>query len=233
VRLYGGALASEPELGVLNGANVAAIGSAAAGWEVVQFETASLTGEGTWELSGLLRGQAGTADIAEAGHAEGAAFVLLDGAVPLLALSEAESGLALTARCGPAGIAYDPDLFTDVTLGSSRRGLICLRPVHLSAARNAESGDVTLRWIRQTRMGGDAWEPVEVPLGEASEAYRVSIFDGATLKRTIDAGTAVAAYAAAEQEADFGELPDVLSVAVSQVSATEGAGMAVRQTISL
>ncbi len=53
--------------------------------------------------------------------------MLLDGAVPSLALSEAESGLGLTVRCGPAGAVYDPDVFTDVMLGASRRGLVCLR----------------------------------------------------------------------------------------------------------
>ncbi len=51
VRLYGGVLAGEPEMAVLNGANVAAIGTSETGFEVVQFETATLTGPGTWLLS--------------------------------------------------------------------------------------------------------------------------------------------------------------------------------------
>ena len=224
--LYGGTLASEPRLGVLNGANVAAIGSAETGWEVIQFETATLVGENTWRLEGLLRGQAGTGDVAEAGHAAGARFVLIDGAVPLLTLSEAESGLDLTVRSGPAGAIYDPDVFVDVALGPCRRGLACLPPVHLAAARDATSGDVSFGWIRQTRIGGDGWDQVEVPLGEASEAYVVSVFDGETLVRTISVAAPSAIYAAADQTADFGELPSDISVAVAQVSPTEGAGLA-------
>jgi len=226
VQLWGGALASEPRLAVLNGANAAAVGSEATGYEVIQFQSATLIGAGMWRLDGLLRGQAGTGDIAEAGHAAGERFVLLDAAVTPLSLSEAESGLGLTVRCGPAGAVYDPDVFTDVTLGPSRRGLKCLAPAHLAAVRDAGSGDVTFTWIRQTRIGGDAWEPVEVPLGEASEVYQVDIFDGPDVVRTLAVTSPSAVYAAAEQTADFGGLPSTIAVAISQVSPTEGLGVA-------
>ena len=232
VRLYGGALASEPPLAVLNGANAAAIGTSATGFEVVQFETAELIAEGTWRLSGLLRGQGGTSDIAAGGHDAGARFVLLDRAVVPLAIAESESGLALTLRCGAAGAIYDPDVFVDVPLIAGRRGLRSPAPVHLRAARDA-GGDVTLRWIRQTRLGGDAWEPVEVPLGEAAEAYRVTVLDGEAAVRNFNVASPFAVYAAAEQVADFGALPDEISVAIAQVSATEGAGATARRSVAL
>jgi hypothetical protein len=231
VRLYGGALAGEPRLAVLNGANAAAIGTAGSGYEIVQFEAAELTAPGTWRLSGLLRGQAGTADIAAVGHDAGADFVLLDAAVTPLGLSEAESGLGLTLRCGPAGAVYDPAVFTDTALVAARRGLDCLAPVHLHATRDADTGDVTFGWVRQTRIGGDAWEPVEVPLGESGEAYAVTILDGDDPVRTIDAVTPAATYSAADQIADFGELPDEISVAISQVSQTEGAGLSATRSL--
>ena len=50
--LYGGTLSSEPRLGVLNGANLAAVGSRATGWEVIQFQTATLTGANTLAAGG-------------------------------------------------------------------------------------------------------------------------------------------------------------------------------------
>ena len=226
VQLYGGTLAGEPRLAVLNGANLAAIGTQATGFEVAQFESATLTGTNTWRLEGLLRGQAGTTDMAEAGHTVGARFVLLDGAVVPLALSEAESGLGLTVRSGPAGAIYDPDVFTDVMVGASRRGLKCLAPVHLRGVRDAGTGDVTITWVRQTRLGGDQWQPVEVPLGEASEAYLVSILDGQDTVRTLSATAPSAVYSAADQTTDFGTPPSDISIAISQVSPTEGPGLA-------
>jgi hypothetical protein len=223
VQLYGGAVAGEPDLAVLNGANVAAIGSAETGFEVVQFATATLTGPGTWRLDGLLRAQAGTGDVAAAGHDAGARFVLLDRAVVPLDLSEAESGLGLTLRAGAARAAYDPDIFADVPILAARRGLRCLAPVHARASRDG-GGDVTITWMRQTRIGGDAWEPVEVPLGETSEAYAVAIYDGATLKRTLRVAEPRAVYIASEQTADFGGLPPTISISINQVSPTEGSG---------
>jgi len=231
VQLYGGALAGEPRLAVLNGANVAAIGTEATGYEVIQFQNATLIGADMWRLDGLLRGQAGTVDIAETGHAAGARFVLLDGAIEPLALSEAESGLGLTVRAGPAGAVYDPNVFTDVVLGASRRGLTCLAPVHIDGSRDAGTGDVTFTWIRQTRIGGDAWDPIEVPLGEASEAYQVDIFDGPDVVRTLSATSPAAIYAAADQTADFGAPPSDIAVAISQVSPTEGPGIAATDLI--
>jgi hypothetical protein len=232
VKLYGGALASEPPLAVLNGANAAAIGTSATGLEVVQFETAELIASGTWRLSGLLRGQGGTSDIAAAGHDAGARFVLLDRAVVPLAIAESESGLALTLRCGAAGAIYDSDVFVDLPLIAGRRGLRPLAPVRLRVARDA-GGDVTFLWIRQTRIGGDAWEPVEVPLGEAAEAYRVTVLDDEAAVRTIDVAAPFSIYAAGDQIADFGSLPDDISVAIAQVSATEGAGIEARRIVAV
>jgi hypothetical protein len=198
----------------------------------VQFQDAELTGPRTWRLTGLLRGQAGTADIAAGGHEPGARFVLLDRAVELLDLSETESWLALTLRCGKAGAVYDPDTFADIALTPpTRRELTCLPPVHLAARRDAESGDVAITWIRQTRLGGDAWEPVEVPLGETVEAYRLEILDGGDAVRAIDVASPLAAYAAADQMSDFGELPDSLSIRVCQISPTEGLGVPAESTL--
>jgi len=187
----------------------------------------------TWRLEGLLRGQGGTADIAANGHAAGARFVLLDGAIEPLDISEAESGLGLTARCGAAGAVYDPDDFVDVVLVPARRGLQCLAPVHLSAVRDAGTGDITIAWMRQTRIGGDAWEPVEVPLGETGEAYQLDILDDGDPVRSFTVSAPSAVYTAADQTADFGSLPSALHLRASQVSPTEGPGLAAENTLDV
>ena len=225
VRLYGGALASLPELAVLNGGNVAAVGSPETGFEVIQFRLATMLDAITLAARGLLRGQGGTGDVTAGGHAAGARFVLLNGAVAPLAIGEAEAWLSLTARCGPADTIYDPDLFVDVLLSPARRGFKCLPPVHLRATRDAVSGDVAISWVRQTRTGGDPWEPVETPLGEASEAYRIDILDGVTVVRSVTTLMPSFTYPVAQQTADFGALPGEIGVRVRQVSATEGPGV--------
>lgn len=231
VRLYGGVLAGEPDVAVLNGANVAAIGTPDGGYEILQFSRAEMIGPGLWRLSGLLRGQAGTADVAAEGHAEGAGFVLLDGAVRSLEVSEAEAELALTLRCGAAGAVFDPDRFVDVPLMPARRALMCLPPAHLAARRDEANGDVTVRWIRQTRTGGDTWQAADVPLGEASEGYRVRLGDEGGWKRTVDVPVPHFIYTAAEQLADFGGSPAALTISVSQVSPTEGPGLAITRVL--
>jgi len=187
----------------------------------------------TWRLEGLLRGQGGTGDVAAGGHPSDARFVLLNSAVAPLSVSEAEAWLSLTARCGPADTVYDPDLFVDVPLSPARRALVCLAPVRLGARRDAGSGDVAIAWVRQTRTGGDPWEPVDVPLGEASEAYRIDILDGVTVVRSVTTLVPSLIYAAAEQTADFGSLPGEIGVRVRQVSATEGPGIPAERVFAL
>src|SRR5690606_3296569 len=75
VVLVQGTLASVTELAVLNGANVAVVGD-----EIIQFQTATLTGTGRYTLSKLLRGRLGT-EHEMSNHAAGDRFVLLDTAV--------------------------------------------------------------------------------------------------------------------------------------------------------
>ena len=66
---------------MLGGRNAAAVLTAEAGWEVLQFADAQLVGPGEYRLTRLLRGQCGTEQATETGAEEGADFVLLDKAV--------------------------------------------------------------------------------------------------------------------------------------------------------
>jgi hypothetical protein len=51
--------------------------------------------------------------------------------------------------------------------------------------------------VRRTRMGGDSWDAVEVPLAEEAERYEVDILDGTTVKRTLATISPSATYTAA------------------------------------
>ena len=80
---------------------------------------------------------------------------------------------------------------------------------------------------------GDAWEPVEVPLGEGSEAYAVKLYNGATLKRSLSASTPGLLYATADETADFGTAQSSLDISVSQMSVTVGEGRVRRRLVAV
>jgi hypothetical protein len=102
-----------------------------------------------------------------------------------------------------------------------------LAPVHLRAERGVDGG-IGLNWVRCSRADGDGWGVGESPLEHNPELYRVGIWDGSTLVRTFDCPSATASYGAADQVADFGEVPGSFEWTVSQVSTVLGVGVAAR-----
>jgi hypothetical protein len=93
-----------------------------------------------------------------------------------------------------------------------------------------------LSWVRRTRIGGELRDGTgEVPLGEAAEAYEVDILDGpgGGVLRTLASASPAATYANADIVADFGAVPDTLSVAVYQISAVIGRGFARAVTLEV
>jgi hypothetical protein len=231
VTLFEGVLESRDDLAVLGGANAAAIRNAGGEWEVFQFATAELVAPGKYRLSRLLRGQAGTERAMGNPVAAGARFVLLNGAVLETGLSSEQRGLALNWRYGPASRTIDDFTYQTSVVTARGVGLRPLSVVQMRVARNVASNDLTLSWVRRTRIGGDSWEQMEVPLAEDSERYEVDILSGVTVKRTLSCVTPSVLYTAAQQIADFGVAPALpLSVAVYQISTSFGRG-SVREEI--
>lgn len=96
--------------------------------------------------------------------------------------------------------------------------------MHLRA-RRGEGGSIELTWIRRTRLGGDSWLGLDVPLGEELEAYEIEIRDGDALKRVLASGEPQATYSAAQQSADFGHADlESLDVTIYQLSRAFGRG---------
>jgi hypothetical protein len=228
VRLQRGALASVSEAELLQGLNLAAIGSRETGWEVIQFASAELVDTRTYRLSVLLRGQSGSEPEMVPVRPAGERFVLLNRALVQPKLSLSEAGLAQTWRVGPA--QYDMSR-AHVTVEHQSRmlGLRPLSPCHLRARR--DGSDVVFTWLRRTRIDGDSWDLAEVPLGEEAETYAVSIIDGALVKRSLYVSDATYRYGAAQIAADFGADPGVFTLRIAQVSATFGAGAILQRTI--
>jgi len=156
--------------------------------------------------------------------AEGARFVALAGAV--CELAGAERGLARVWAWGPATKPIDDASYARRTLAFAGVNLRPLSPVHLRGERHAD-GSIGISWIRRTRIGGDSWETMEVPLGEEEESYELAILrDGETVRR-IAAPVPCATYATAAQTEDFGTADfATLTVRVAQMSRAFGRGTA-------
>ncbi|MFO1122506.1 MAG: glycoside hydrolase/phage tail family protein [Hyphomicrobiales bacterium] len=230
VKLDSGALAALDESEVLDGGNIAAVGDAATGWEIVQFAGAELVDADTYRISTLLRGQSGSAPEMLASRAAGSRFVLLNAAVvqPELALQEA--GLAVTWRIGPA--AYDASRrHVSLTQSGKMLGLRPMAPCHSSLRR--DGADLIISWTRRTRTDGDSWDLAEVPLGEDSESYVIEIRSGDTLKRSAASSQAWYRYAAADITADFGAMPESLGLRIAQVSASYGRGATLERILNV
>lgn len=210
---------------LFSGRNVLAVQSINGAWEVLQFADAELIGDNTWRLSRLLRAQAGTEDAMNAGFAADARTVLINGAVEDLNITRAEAERPINLRVGLVGRDLTDQFSTSLTITSERRGLRPLSPVHLRAVR-LENGDIEFSWIRRTRIDGDLWEVQDVPLGEESEEYVVSILGADAPLRSLSSNTPNALYQQSLQLSDFGELPNSITISVAQVSASEGPGTA-------
>jgi hypothetical protein len=224
LEIYAGGLASADDLGVLGGANAAAVRNADGEWEIVQFATAELVGPDRYLLKRLLRGQLGTENAMRNPVAAGAPFVLLDAAVEAVALTAAEARLPFNYRFGPARAPLLDASFVAASHTFSGLPNRPYAPVQVRGARQS-GGAIALSWVRRTREDGDDWDAVEVPLGEAGEAYQVEILNGPSVVRTLSVTSPQASYAAADQATDFGgAAPSPLNLRVYQVSPSFGRG---------
>lgn len=231
VELSGGSLASLDDMAALGGGNLLALQGPDGAWELLVAAHAVLIGTRRYRLSRFLRGLGGSEDLAARLVLAGATIVRVDEAPVPLTSALADLGRRWTYRVGPAGRDYtDPSFVSlDATVGGLP--LRPLPPVRLQA-RRVQDG-VAIDWIRQTRIDGDAWEVVEVPLGEEAERYELDILSGATVLRTLASDAPAALYATADEAADLGGPQTSLTLAVAQVSASVGRGVARRATIPI
>ena len=211
-------LQSVTQLAVLNGANAALIGN-----EIIQFTTATLISPGQYTLSGLLRGRLGT-DWAIGGHAAGERFVSLDGNINQVAVASNLIGLTRAYK----SVSYGSTLAATTEQDFLYTGVALkpYSPVQITGTRDG-SGNLTINWIRRTRLGGGWQDNVDVPLNETTESYEIDIMNGATVVRTITGLTSpTASYTAAQQTTDFGSAQASVTVNIYQLSAIVGRGYA-------
>lgn len=196
VRVEGRSPESRSEAAVFAGGNAVAI-EAATGWELVQFRSATLVGDGVWRLTGLLRGQQGSEAVGATG---GAIVVFLDQTPARAESPPAERGLPLVWRAGLAGGAAGGAGVSEV--GFTPRGVHDRpwSPAHLRAAARTDGG-FDLGWLARNRIDGDRWDGEAAAFG--SQRFRVRVLDGAEEKRSFEVEAGAATYAAADLVADF------------------------------
>ncbi len=209
------------EAAVLAGANAAAVGE-----EIVQFRDAVLVGPGTYRLSGFLRGRLGTDDQIN-GHGAGERFVLLTGAIGLQRVRDGLALRGLSRSYKAVSLWQEESAVAAVSSSNGGRGLMPLSPVHLAGGRD-DAGNLTITWIRRTRIPSGWSDGADVPLGEVTERYEIDIRNTANTAtlRTISTVSTVATYSAAEQAVDFGAQQSTILIRVQQISDAVGRGIA-------
>jgi hypothetical protein len=222
VELSSGAVSSISDEDALAGGNLFALQGPDGRYEIVSAARAELVAERTYRLSRFLRGLAGSEPEAGRPVPAGALLVRLDEAVVPLASSLADLGSTLRYRIGPAGLDHADPAFVEIVASPGPAALKPFSPVHLAARRDTEG--VRLTWTRRSRRDADAWEPLDVPLGEDGERYQIDILRDGEPVRSLVVSEPQLLYPAPQELADFGAPQPTLSVRVAQLSAAVGRG---------
>lgn len=184
VVLTSGTLSSASETAVLNGANMCAVGSAA-GWEIIQFTTATMTAANTYTISGLLRGRRGT-EWMQSAHVAAETFVLLPTTINI----NGPYAELLSPRKFK-GISFGQTLASVTAVDFTNNGVALLpyAPVALGGGWE-ENGDLSIRWLPRSRIGGTWLEGAEVTLSDP-DLYQLNFYSDSTFTTQVfgDAAT--------------------------------------------
>ena len=154
----------------------------------------------------------------------------MDGVPSQIELRRNLRRIAQAFRVGPARRSYDDPSYEAFTHAFDGNGMRPYAPVHVRVD-TVGGGDLRFNWIRRTRIDGDAWDLVDVPLGEDSEAYTVRVLQSEQVLREEIVGEAAWIYAATERQRDGVTGP--FQVSVAQNSARFGPGPFRTVTVSL
>lgn len=197
-------------------------------WEYIRAASVVDNGDGTWTLSTLLRGLKGT-EFATAGHAVGAIVYHLDDQA-MTRPAEGDRTLSRVYVAVPTSAAFDST--GAVTFTNMGKGLRCWSPTDLHVSRDG-SGNITGRLSRRDRLG-QAWPESGAetpPMSESAESYKVKVYNGASLLRTITTATETFSYSATDQVTDFGSVQSPLKLGALQVSSVYGDGLELIVTV--
>jgi len=229
-----GTLSSDTEANVLSNSNLAAIGSHGR-WELINFLDATLESDGTYTLSGLLRGRYGT-DANTGNHQGNDYFVLLEASkLARPPLVEADIGLQREYRAVSIG-----KNIADAVTQSFTNSALGIKPytvVNVEGVRDT-SGNLTITWVWRDRVyGANEWGDYAASDRsiEDDQSCEIDVYDTSSppaVVRTItvsDAETTI--YTAAQQTTDFGSPQSSIDMIIYQMSAVAGRGQAKEVTL--
>ncbi len=219
-----GSLASATQAQLIaTGANALIVGS-----ELIQFTTATQNTDGSWTVSGLLRGRRGTEGACGSHGSNESVIVLGSGGFTRQALPASALGVLRYYR--PVSNGQTVDAVASQTFTIAGRDLMPYSPVNIGGGFDGEN-NLILSWTRRTRLGGSygsgsfaLCDGLNGPVSEQTEAYQIDILGGGTVVRTLSATTASAVYSEAQQVTDFGAVQTSYNVKVYQMSAAVGRG---------
>ena len=229
-------IGSKTELQVLNGENVALLGS-----EIIQWKDVIQNPDGSFILSNLLRGRRGS-EFATASHVSGEIFVILTTSTTKRRNDDlSQKGLVRFYKVVSIGQDFEDGLVKPFI--NNAIGLKPYSPVHITSTLEISPNGIKINWFRRTRIGGAWLSNIDIPLSETSEDYEIDILDDGspTVVRTITkvASANGSVVIPASKEAfyhdqdhinDFGSVA-TRSIKIYQLSSSVGRGFAGDATI--
>ncbi len=218
VLLPGVLLASLSDQDVFSGGNMLAV-ETVQGWEILQAANGELVAPDTYRIGKLLRGQYGTDHVLGETVPAGARVIYLAQGWQNHATSPDLRGNVLAFTVEANG-REAPETFT---LDYQANHLRPLSPVHIKAAQVGTN--INISWIRRTRVGGDDWAALDVPLGEDNERYEVDFLNGGgAVVLTKETTTQSLIIPVTELETVLGIPLGEISLKVYQMSVSYGRG---------
>lgn len=181
IRMRYGSPSSSTLAGVLADKSVnAALLGREGSWEIIQFITADDNGDGTFELSGFVRGQNGT-EWAMPLHSVGDIFILLTEDTISRGYTK-ETDISYLFRAVSIGDEFQSGL--DYQFTNTAEAMKPFSPAHLDVIDNND-GTYTINCTRRARVFGEWRDYVDVPLVESTERYRINVsYDGTVFSTT-------------------------------------------------
>ena len=204
----------------------AAVVGAPGRWEPIRFLNATFTGSdgvfNLYDLSGIMRGQLGQELLMDS-HEAADSFVLLDLSIRRMVNQTTDIGQEHQVKAVTLNT-----FLSDVTAEDFTDDGIALRPYSPIAleAKAQTDGDLDVTWVRRSRLVARYTdEGTFAPLGETTEAYRVTVPD-AVPPRSADVTSPAWTYSAADIASDGFTSGDPITIVVRQLSEAVGEGFA-------